>query len=66
MRDKESADAATGVAYERKRGVGVNPEAHVTDDVPDGGVRECGDKTKEFFLWPGFLRFPSLGWSQSL
>ena len=38
-----------GVAYGREGGVGVNPEAHVTGDVPDGSVRECGDEIEEFF-----------------
>ena len=46
---KETAKAATGVAYGRKGGVGVNLEAHVTGGVPDGGVGECGNKSKEFF-----------------
>ena len=38
-----------GVAYVREGGVGVNPEARVAGDVPDGGVGECGDEIKEFF-----------------
>ena len=46
---KESANAATGVADGSKRGVGVNPETHVSGDVPNDGVGECGDKIKEFF-----------------
>ena len=46
---KESADAATGVADGRERGVGVDPETHVTGDVPNDGVGECGDEIKEFF-----------------
>ena len=46
---KESANAATGVADGSKRGVGVNPETHVTGDVPNDSVGECGDKIKEFF-----------------
>ena len=28
---------------------GVNPEAHVTGNVPNGGVGECGDEIKDFF-----------------
>ena len=46
---KETANAATDVVYGREGGVEVNPEAHVTGDVPDGGVGECGDEIKEFF-----------------
>ena len=45
----ETSDAATGILYGRKVGVGVNPEAHVTGDVPDGGIGECGNEIKEFF-----------------
>ena len=46
---KESANVATGVADGHERGVGVNPETHVTGDVPNDGVGECGDKIKIFF-----------------
>ena len=47
---KESSDAATGVADGCKRGVGVDPETHVTGDVPNDSVWECGNKIKEFFF----------------
>ena len=46
---KESSDAATGIADGRERGVGVNPETHVTGDVPNDDVGECGDEIKDFF-----------------
>ena len=46
---KESAKASAGVADGRKRGVGVDPETHVTGDVPNDGVGERGEKIKEIF-----------------
>ena len=46
---KETSNAATGVADGRERGVGVDPETHVTGDVPNDSVGECGDEIKEFF-----------------
>ena len=46
---KESSDTATGVTDGRKRGVGVNPETHVTGDVPNDGIGECGNEIKEIF-----------------
>ena len=46
---KESFDAATGVANGREIGVVVNPETHVTGDVPNDGIGECGNKIKEIF-----------------
>ena len=58
---KESSNAATGVEDGRERGVGVNPETHVTGDVPNDDVGECGDEIKDFLLRQGFLRSPSLG-----
>ena len=46
---KESANAATGVADGREIGVGVDPETNITGDVPNDGVRECGNEIKGFF-----------------
>ena len=46
---KESVDVAMGVADGHERGVGVNPETHVTGDIPNASVRECGNEIKEFF-----------------
>ena len=46
---KESSDAATGVVDGRERGVGVNPETHVTGDVPNDVIGECGNEIKDFF-----------------
>ena len=46
---KESSNTSAGVADGREIGVGVDPETHVTGDVSNDSVGECGKKTKEFF-----------------
>ena len=47
---KESANAATGVADGRERGVEVDPETRVTGDVPNDGVGNVATKSRIFFV----------------
>ena len=47
---KESADAATGVADGRKRGIKVNTETRVSGDVRLTAARNVATKSSIFFV----------------
>ena len=62
---KESADAATCIVDGREGGVGVDPETHVTGNVPNDGVGECGDEIKEFFV-AARVSSVAFAWSETI